>query len=755
MKTFVYLCLCAFAFSITTSVFAEKSDSAPIDNAMKKIGSFKEWEKIFIANVSEKDRRDSMRNYFNTHILSDRELNEICARFYYSYNYLAILLECYPYVNLEDKTLFNIFTNYSTYDVSFEHIMDLLEKNGFDFNSYISDDNFFKTNMNQHLDKYKTPLMYTFRYSTHYMNKDILERLDILTKKGADINFHKPGYLNTLYYLCFEQNYPSAKYAIEKLGANVNCSDSIRGISCLNAVIYYKNDTIFNLLLEHGADPNLQSIEGNTPFINAIRCNNLDYTKRLLERGGDLNHKDNHGRTVIMYAVHKNKDFYDLLGGAPKDTAIYDNLGVPLFQHAVMCAHVDIVQDMLERGYDINQLDSAGEIYPIDRLMRCCCKLCGHTESNHKQHNSRKHKMLDFLLNYKVKPVVTLRTAANALDEKLPNVYNYYIKNATDLNAVDSAGHRLIYYAIKYKNIDMVRSLLDKGVDTQPISTRIVNMWFDKEAEESCRKRGYTNKQIEKQKYSKVVESLMNTAVESGDLAMVKLLHEKGVSLRKKSDGEPPVIRACRLKDADILKYFAANGFDLLKIRYKKLRLSRYVLSMYAEPQYQIIKYLHELGEDFTKVDKEEGGYLDQFICHRSFSTTDSDIYKFLISVKAPQPDFCVFVRSNVYFYNEESKQSRLKQFQFLLDHGANINDTPRNQYDLTPLMTVVSRCDEKMIQWFLDRGADPTQTIQRNRKTISVLDCVSNRQDIKSRPVVKAMIEKAIKDWNAKNTQQ
>ena len=60
--------------------------------------------------------------------------------------------------------------------------------------------------------------------------------------------------------------------------------------------------SIMNLLLEHGADPNAQSDDGDTPLLDAVRYGSKDAVETLLARGANVNIKNKSGETPLALA---------------------------------------------------------------------------------------------------------------------------------------------------------------------------------------------------------------------------------------------------------------------------------------------------------------------------------------------------------------------------------------------------------------------------------------------------------------------
>lgn len=82
-------------------------------------------------------------------------------------------------------------------------------------------------------------------------------------------------------------------------GANVNYY--FEGISPLQQAIHFNNQSVALILLEHGADANLQDKNGNTALHNAI-INNTPIIEELIQAGADLNISNNDDLTPYMLA---------------------------------------------------------------------------------------------------------------------------------------------------------------------------------------------------------------------------------------------------------------------------------------------------------------------------------------------------------------------------------------------------------------------------------------------------------------------
>ena len=88
----------------------------------------------------------------------------------------------------------------------------------------------------------------------------------------------------------------------ELLGTGAD-PDKYRDIYGLNALIWAANlgrDNIVSILIQHGADLNIQNEDGKTALYKAAENGKNQITTALIEAGADLHIQDNDGKTIFL-----------------------------------------------------------------------------------------------------------------------------------------------------------------------------------------------------------------------------------------------------------------------------------------------------------------------------------------------------------------------------------------------------------------------------------------------------------------------
>ncbi len=127
-------------------------------------------------------------------------------------------------------------------------------------------------------------------------------KVRLMIAKGADVNeIDKSYYSRTALHIAVETNNLKIANMLLNAGANVNVQDYYK----LTPLMTVKGNTsgeILRLLVQHGADVNNKNLNGRTALFEAVQYDNFEAVKALLEVGADATIKDDFGNSVLIYA---------------------------------------------------------------------------------------------------------------------------------------------------------------------------------------------------------------------------------------------------------------------------------------------------------------------------------------------------------------------------------------------------------------------------------------------------------------------
>lgn len=202
-----------------------------------------------------------------------------------------------------------------------------------------------------------------------------LEIVQYLLKTGKN----SQGTLNdALWALCNARPKPDTLKIAQLLldsGAQVNSHAGFYNTTPLHGAASNGSLELVKLLVSKGAKVNAVSKELSMPLAEAVRADNLEIAKFLLEQGADktINHSDDEFQTAIFKA--RSAKMAQLLIANGANVSDRDKKGQAILLHAIVChLDFDLLKVLLQNGADINARDDSGTTallraawYPYER----------------------------------------------------------------------------------------------------------------------------------------------------------------------------------------------------------------------------------------------------------------------------------------------------------------------------------------------------------------------------------------------------
>jgi len=146
---------------------------------------------------------------------------------------------------------------------------------------------------------------------------DDFKKINELTKKNKNlINYQDPKFGKTLLFLTMWHNQKETFKLLLSLGANPNIHDTYDGASPIIEACKYRLSIEFvMILLRSGANPNDIEVGKRrndnqtryTPLMSAAKSGNIDLVELLVNKGANLNYKNEFDRSALSESITQEK----------------------------------------------------------------------------------------------------------------------------------------------------------------------------------------------------------------------------------------------------------------------------------------------------------------------------------------------------------------------------------------------------------------------------------------------------------------
>ena len=542
----------------------------------------------------------------------------------------------------------------------------------------------------------------------------------VLVENGAVVGFaaaKEGNMVNMLHLASGHCNTEMMEFFIKE-GLDVNEADFYDDTALHIVIKSSKSEEVklaaVELLLANKANINAVGDEGKTPMHIAVKKENLEIARALLDKGSDI--KGEAGKELLFLAA-ENEDFelVRLLIGKGVDINTKNRGGETLLHIAVEKGHLEIVRALLEKNADINAKNQYGNTPLLAAIEKGHLEITRALLDKGADIKGEAGKELLFLaaenedfelvrlligkgvdINTKNRGGETLLHIA--VEKGHLEIVRALLEKNADINAKNQYGNTPLLAAIEKGHLEITRALLDKGADIN------IEDNHGKTALDLAKEKGHTgivDVFREKELQGKKNEELF-TAITKEDLEAVKKAIESGADVNAIGGyGRTPLFVAARNGNLGIVRLLLEHGADVNAAN-KYGRTPLYVASQ--GDNLEVVKELLKHGADVNAADKYGSTPL-----HIAASNGNLKVVRLLLEhgadVNAADKYGWTALRSVV-----QNDYNKLELIKTLLEcENINVNITDEN--GLTPLYIAV-RCDHKeasrlIIQHLVKKNAD------------------------------------------------
>lgn len=324
----------------------------------------------------------------------------------------------------------------------------------------------------------------------------------ILLAKGADVNAETRTGATALHCAAWQGRVDAAKLLISH-GANVNAKDRMGNTPLRHAAMcgykelarlliaegadipvplvhwaaFMGESGKVNSHLEKGTDVDAKDDNGRTPLLFAVLGSEREVAEFLLAKGADVNARGRNNETLLhVVAERGRKDMAEFLiaKGAEVDAKAEGN-DTPLL-YAVMVGNKGMAETLLTHGANVNAEEEGGytllhnTVWKEDKDM---AELLISRGANVNARDEDGYTPLDYAAMQNSKDLVELFTAKGAQISTIHlaagvgdfGTLKSLIEKGTDVNAKDKTGRTVLQWALSAGQTDVAEFLIGKGAD--------------------------------------------------------------------------------------------------------------------------------------------------------------------------------------------------------------------------------------------------------------------------------------------------
>jgi len=193
-----------------------------------------------------------------------------------------------------------------------------------------------------------TPDKYGFSPLMQASQKGLIDMVETLLSKGADVNFQNDSGKTSLMLACYAGKLESVK-ELRHNSASYNLQDK-GGSTALHWAMDKGDTELIEWLIEDGADIHMKDYNGWTPLHRVAAVGgHKDAAALLIKHGAHLNLRDKDGKTVLMIAVvNGHQGLVELLLESGADLTVQNEYGKTAYEMATSMEKRRVIKTLEE-----------------------------------------------------------------------------------------------------------------------------------------------------------------------------------------------------------------------------------------------------------------------------------------------------------------------------------------------------------------------------------------------------------------------